>query len=252
MRHCLSAFALSLLIFMHSFGAFASQADSSPTKSDTESPQLLLRQMPKTHPERIILSYYKTADINPDFARWAALSPFLDNALSGDVPIIVQRERNRLERLSSLFDKDELLSVHTQINLQNYSTLREKLVLESFNPKTFFTFSLYDENIALVPKDIAQFNEIDISTTRMNEILQETKGGSFIAELLLKPIHADTQTPFMYHDKPYKLMLADIAEIRFWTRDAEAPKLLWTYRADWYNPRASRALMDLKANEDSQ
>lgn len=207
---------------------------------------LMLNQNAPSHPERVIMAYYHLANARPDLATFASLSPFLDNAQDADIPHIIQREYNRLEQVYAGFDSDEPLFVHTRLSLNNYSTLREVLNLAEFTPQTFFQYSLYGEDVAIVPKDINRFHEIPMPKDRMEDMLSQANSTNIQAELLLKPIHADTNTPFNYNNKSYKLMLADIAEIRFWTTSRGDPKLLWTYRADWYVPKMSADLMKLK------
>ncbi len=145
------------------------------------------------------------------------------------------------------FQRDKRKRV-VQINVQldDYSTLQEVLNLSEFTAKTFFSYSIYGQNVAIIPKDIAKFSGIKITKIEMDEMLAKAGGSEVKAELLLRPAVADAKEKFAIGGTQYWLLLADIGEIRFWNSAAE-PKLLWMYRADWYKPKEDKALMDLKS-----
>lgn len=238
----LRLFAIFFLICMSS-GAMASSA--APTdKSST--PTLLLKKYTPTHPEVLLMAFNKLAQAQPDFLAWAQKSPFLKDAKKSDTDAIVSRENNRLLQVFSALDVSEPLVIHTKINLDDYSTLQGMLNVSEFTPKTFFSYAIYGENIAIVPKDIANFSTLKIPATEMEEMLAKASGNSVNAELLLKPIVADASAPFQIEGRSYRLLLADIGEIRFWSNKPE-PELLWMYRADWFKPKEDKALMNLKS-----
>jgi len=199
-----------------------------------------------THPEKIAMSWYKKAGKTPDFAQWAALSPFLDNAKDSEIGGIISRESNRLSKAYTEFDGDKPLVINTRINMDDYSTINSTLVLDEFSPKTFFAFSIYGENIAIVPRDIKNFGNIPLPKEQMDEMLSKNGQSRMTAEVLLKPTLSDASQPFIHDGKDYKLLLADIAEINFWTLDEKDPQLLWTWRADWYEPKQDQELLELK------
>lgn len=209
-------------------------------------PLLMLTQYPPTHPERIVMAFHKIANMAPDFLSWGKQSPFLKDAKGVDQDAIISRETNRLQRAWSEFDLNDPLVVHTLIHLDNYSSIQEMLYISEFTPKTFFSYALYGENIAIVPKGIAGFSKISITKEQMDDILKKAGGGQVTAELLLKPVVADAKTPFVQNDTSYWLLLAEIGEIRFWSDRGGEPQLLWMNRADWFKPKDDKALMDLK------
>jgi len=218
------------------------QAQQAPK---AEAPAVMLTMMTASHPEHVLLAFEKTAGLQPNFQTWAALSPYLEKANDADVPAIINRESNRLSRAYAEFDLSQPLVVHTTVHLDNYSTINGVLHLNEFTTATFFTYTIYGENVAIVPKDIASFGTLSIPKARMDEMLGKARGSNVTAELLLKPTVADAKTPFEYNHKDYSLLLAEIAEIRLWAPGI-TPQLVWNYRADWYQPKIDQTLMNLK------
>lgn len=237
---------LTLLLTLLFMAPHANAQDAAPeAKPKTAAPTLLLKQYQASHPEKFLLAFNKIAGLQPDFLEWAKKSPFLNDAKESDKDVIVNRESNRLSQAFSGFTPDEPMVVHVDIRFDDYSTLQEVLNLSEFTPKTFFSFSIYDEHVAVVPKDIAKFGTINMPKADMDEILSKAKGSDAKAEILLKPVIADAKETFNIGGTPYWLLLAEIGEIRFWSNEPE-PQLLWMYRADWYKPKEDKALMDLK------
>ncbi|MCB1538698.1 MAG: hypothetical protein H6865_03045 [Rhodospirillales bacterium] len=240
-RFLILAFALVLC------PALVAWADSAPADKSPAPPLLMLAQMQPTHPEHILMIFDKIAGIEPDFAALAGKSPFLNKAKEVDRDSIINRENNRLRQTWADLDSSQPIVVHTSVNLANYSTINEQLTLPEFNPKTFFSFAIYGENIAIVPKDIARFSKIPLTRQQMDEILKKTTSTAATAELILKPAVADAKTPFVHDGKSYWLMLAEIGEIRLWAGKEGDAQLLWMHRADWYKPKEDTSLLNLKS-----
>jgi len=239
----LALFALCLT----AAGAVSPASAQDPKMTMGEGPTLLLKQYAPSHPEHMAIAFYKVAGLAPDYMAWAKESPFLRSAKNMDRDAIVSREDNRLRRAFAEFDMDAPLVVHTNINLDDYSTLQEMLEISEFTPKTFFSYSIYGENIAIIPKGITNFSKLQITADKMNEMLAKSGGNKVKAELLLKPAVADAKEPFVYNHINYWLLLSEIAEIRFWSPKEERPELLWSWRADWYQPKEDNRLLDLKS-----
>ena len=237
--------ALALITVFAAFfmGAWDARAE------DAEAPAAstaFLQQSDASHPERVILAWYKIAGKQPEFEKWAALSPFLDNAKDSDIAPIISRETNRLLRAYAEFDVSAPLVVHTNLKLDDYSTINNAISFDEFSVKTFFAYSLYGENIAIVPRDIKNFSTIPLAKDKMDALLAKAGSSSIVAELKLKPVLADAKAPFAHEGRDYSLLLADIAELSLWTNNPANPQLLWTWRADWYAPKADQTLLNLK------
>lgn len=245
-RALLTAFVLFVSPLAAPIMAMAQDAPVAPQPEAPTPPLLMVQQLEAVHPERVLLAFHKLAGQEPDFLKWAKTSPFLSQTTESDRDAVISREDNRLRQTWSAVDASTPLVVHTRVRFDDYSTLQEMLNLSEFTPKTFFSFSLYDENVAIVPKDIAKFGKIQIKKTQMEDMLKKAGSGEVKAEILLKPVIADAKTPYMQDQKAYWLLLAEIAEIRFWTENSAAPELLWMQRADWYKPKTDTSLLNLK------
>ena len=223
--------------------AHAQEAKATASKA---APVLMLAQDKPTHPEKILLTFYKLAGLAPNFQDWAAKSPFLKGVSSqDDAKVIINRESNRLSQAFSATGGDSVMVVHTSVLFDEYSTLQERLHMSEFTPLTFFSFDMYGQSVAVVPKDITHFSDIKITRAQMDEMLAMAGGGKVTAEFILKPVVADAKTPFIREGRAYWLLLAEIAELRFWSEGAQ-PKLLWMQRADWYKPQESSEPFGLK------
>ncbi len=215
-------------------------------KAKEELVELMTPQAP-SHPEKILIDYQKMADVEPDYVHLASISPFLRNTKPMDADAIKMREENRLRRVYAEADpKNDIIVVHTELPLNQYSTISETLLLPQFSSTTFFRFAAYDKNIALVPKDIDKFAKLEISKQKMNEIIGVTNGGAVRAELFLRPIAADGREPLREGNVDYWLLMGEVAEIRFWSQTAN-PQVVWFYRAPWYKPQQDKKLLDLFA-----
>lgn len=221
------------------------QEETAAAAPKTSAPVLMLKRYEASHPEKFLLAFNKIAGLQPDFLEWAAKSPFLDNAKESDHDAILSRENNRLSQAFSAFDAQEPLVANVKIRLDDYSTLQEVLNLSEFTPKTFFSYSIYGRNVAVVPKGIDKFGKLALPKADMETMLAKSSGSDVVAEILLKPVVADAKATFDIGGTAYWLLLCEIGEIRFWSSDSE-PQLLWMYRADWFKPKEDKALMDLK------
>jgi len=222
------------------------RADNPPARGDITA---LMTRLQPSHPETVLIDYQKMIGLEPDYAGWAAASPYLDSAKSIDVEAIKTREENRLRRAyAEANPKDDILVVHANLPLDQYSTIQGVLVLDAFSPTTFFRYSLYGKSVALVPKDISNFHKIEISQEKMNDILGKVENNRVEAEILLRPIAADGKAPIMQDGQEYWLLMGDICEIRFWGKRNDTTQLVWFYRAPSYTPAQDKKLLDLYAH----
>jgi hypothetical protein len=212
---------------------------------------LFLKNYEPTHPELILMAFNKVGNLNPDFLEWAKQSPFLKTAKDIDKDAIINREANRLTQVYQTVQPDEQLVVHAKISLDNYSTIQEFLTLNEFDSRTFFSYNIYGQNVAIVPKGMNDFHRIKFSKAEMENLLKKANTSQIEAEILLKPIYADVKAPFNRGGKDYWLLLADIGEIRFWTKKSD-PELLWMHRAEWFKPKEDKLLLDLKTGGTTQ
>lgn len=210
----------------------------------------LMTLQTQSHPEKVMIDYQKMINVEPDYVQLASVSPFLRDTKPMDMDAIKMREENRLRRAYAEADpKDDVIVVHTELPLTQYSTISETLLLPEFSGTTFFRYNAYGKNIALVPKDIGKFSKLEISKDKMNEIIGKTQGGPVRAEIFLRPIAADGKEPLKEDTTDYWLLMGEIAEIRFWSLKTAPPQVVWFYRAPWFKPEQDKKLLDLFAGE---
>ncbi len=202
--------------------------------------------MPRTHPEKIVFSQFKLSKDVPDFEAFAANSPFVEKAEEIDKTAMMLSEYNRLSNRFNLYDENQDIVVHTQLKVDQYSSMNNLLVFDELDEKTFFRFSMYGYNVGIVPENVQQFNQIRISPSRATEMFRELSGNQYVtAEFVLKPIYADKKEPFTMNGNDFWLMFARIGEVRLWTNGSRNAKLVWFYHAPWYTPSAQQGLDNL-------
>ena len=204
----------------------------------------------KTNPEVVIFAQYKLAKAIPNIDEFAKSSPRVKKAQDIDKSAVTISEYNRMSNRYNLLNPKTPITVHTQLELDEYSSLQDLIVFDELNDKTYFNYPVYGENIAIVPKKIQRFNRINISKSNAEEMFKKLNGRQFVrAEFILLPEYADRKTPFTKDAIDHWLMLAQIAELRLWTPDDKNPKLLWFYRNPSYNPKDNKALGNLYAKD---
>jgi hypothetical protein len=203
----------------------------------------------RTHPETIVMVAYKLAKKEPSYEQWAPLSPNVEKADSANKETVQRNEMMRLKVGFDTLDITQPIVIQTKISLDKYSTLTGVMGLPEFNSRTYFKYSMYGQNIAIVPKDIVRFSKLQIDQNTINDFLTKTSGNrELLGEILIRPLVSDMNSPFVDEGYSYNLLMGDIAEFRLWGAGSAGPVLLWFYRADWYKPRENKDLLDLKSN----
>lgn len=206
---------------------------------------------PKTNPERVLFAHYKLSKTPPDFDSFAKLSPRVKRAQDIDKSAMAIAEYNRMTNRFNLLNPKEPIVVFTTLELDEYSSLQNIIVFDELDDKTYFKFPVYGENIGVVPKDIKNFNRIRISKESADKMFKDLSGSTKItAEFVLIPEFADRKTPFTFEDTDYWLMLAQIAEVRLWSKlDKTEQTLAWYYRNPNYKPEDKKDLGGLYSGE---
>ena len=239
--------SIAMIVFMvMSPVAFAS--DIMPNENELAAPVMQalpeagilpdVRMFEKTHPQKIIFSQMKLAQMQPDLDELAKASPFVVQAQEIDKSAMIFSEYNRIANSYNLHDPYALLSVHSVIPVDQYSSLQDILVFDEFDETTFFKFNYYGHNVAIVPQGIESFQFLRLSKPSAERFFRELKGsGKAVAEFLLMPFYSDSSKPIEINGVNYWLMAARIAEFRLWSsNDPEKATLLWFYRSPNYSP----------------
>lgn len=247
--------ALQLAIIVN-FTAFAQSddlgpiTDAVPTASSEPMPESGLpaeiKMKPVTHPEKIVFSQMKLGKTTPDFDEMARNSPIYLKAAEMDKAAVMLSEYNRLSNSFNVHNPEQDIVVHAKLRVDQYSSLQNLLVFDELDEKTFFRFQMYGMNIGIVPENIKQFQNIQISPSRANDMFNELRGNPEInAEFILRPTFADGKQPFNYNGNDFWLMFARIGEVRLWTSKSPNAHFIWYYKAPWYTPIMQAGLDDL-------
>lgn len=244
-----------ILLFSLTVNAHAMEEealDLSQAFSDHQ-PLLAVSRRAAITPEEIGMLFHKMTDQDPDFKQWAGNSPRVIDAKIIDRNSTFIKEYNRMKKAFRGFEDDDVITIHVTIDITEYSDQQNLLVLDEFNAQTYFSYPLYGKNYGVIPQGIEQFNMLRMTPDQYRGMRELTGMGSTLtAEILLKPILADPDKPMLLNEKDYWLIMADIAEIRFWTTANHVSQmptagLGWFYRAPDYAPEESDELMDLFA-----
>lgn len=223
-----------------------------PMKGEEVLPDI--QRHPKSNPERVIFTQYKLAKTPAPIDQFAKLSPRVERAQDIDKSAMTISEYNRMTNRYNLMNAKEPVVVYTTLQVDEYSSLQNLIVFDELNDKTFFRYPVYNEYIAIVPKGIEKFGRIHISKPAADKMFKDLSGTKYLtAEFILTPEYADRKTPFSYEDNDYWLMLADIAEVRLWSRiddkNDEENRLVWFYRNPNFKPKDKDGLGGLYSGE---
>lgn len=248
---------LFVALFMLTSPAFAQESDSKPVVETTHAftdhqPLLAVNRRTAIFPEEVGMIFHKMADKTPDFRQWANSSPRVKTAQVIDRNAIFIKEYNRMKSAYRSFEPGQVIPVHVDIDIAAYSDIQNLLVLDAFNERTYFSYNVYGSHYGIIPANIEQFHHMRLTPIEYRGIRELTGSVNTVkAEILLIPRLADSEKPMVLNDKDHWLIMADIAEIRFWgPKHSTLPTqgLGWFYRSPDYTPEENNELMDLFSN----
>jgi len=206
-----------------------------------------VKLQPKTHPEKIIFTQIKLAKDKPDYDRFAKASPNVANAQDIDKNAMALSEYNRISNSFNLHDEKAPLSVQTQVQADEYSSLQNMIIFDEFDKTSFFQFNAYGHHVGIVPEDMEKYSKLALSKLNAERFFRILGGNKNItAEFILVPTYSDNKDPIAMKGKNVWLMFARVGEFRLWSQD-ENPELLWYHRANWYAPQDNTNIQDLYA-----
>jgi hypothetical protein len=209
-------------------------------------PLIPLRLGRNTHSVDIGGIFYTKAQKDPDFRAWVREMPAVKEALDIDRAEIFRREYNRTVKAFREIKTDKDIYVVSKINFDEYSELQGIQIINAFSRETFFRYSAFGENFAVIPNNIHRFHTIAIDPKRRQEMIAKNAyGQTFRVEVIVRIRHVDANKPMAINGQDYWLMLADIGAVRLWTDSDENPELLWRYKADWFIIEDNQELLDL-------
>ncbi len=173
--------------------------------------------------------FYKLSNATPDFTSWAKeTKAYIDAHHFDKEPVLKQQEIKLREVFYNTFE-DQVLNIEIDLDLQNYSTIQEKLFLEEFSADTFFSYTLFGENYAIIVPNIEEYQKHNIS----NEHIIAFSGGGDpvslgVAELEIRPLSADQNKPLNIDGTDYWIMIGKINALTIW--DMQRMNILLTSR----------------------
>ena len=226
----------------------AESIDTSKAFTDHQPLLAVSRKIP-VFPEQVGMIYFKMTEQEPDFRAWAMASPRVATAKIVDRNQTFISEYNRMKKAFRTFQPEDIITVHVELDISQYSDIQNLLVLDQFNERTYFSYNVYGTYYGIIPNGIEKFNLLRLTPMELRGIRELTGVQNTLnAEIVLIPRIADNEKPMTLNDRDHWLIMADIAEIRFWGgKDHPGPTggLGWFYRAEGYEPEENDELMNL-------
>lgn len=169
---------------------------------------------------KVASMFYKLSKATPNFTHWAKKSTaYIDAPHFDKDPVLKQQEIQLREVFYNTFT-DQDLKIEIDMNLQNYSTIQEKMFLEEFSADTFFSYNLYGENYAIIVPNIEEYQQHEISNEEFmvfNDGKDQASSG--IAELEVAPLSANNKRPLNIDGTDYWVMVGKINSLTVWNQD---------------------------------
>lgn len=178
--------------------------------------------------------FYKLAGSTPDFEKWARTSERYHKAPDYDKDIILDEIVMRLREQYYNTFVDEYLHIGSTVSLKNYSAHQEALFFDEIDENTYFSYSAFGEDFAIIVKNIDRFNKIDMPAD-LYALFDNAQNAR--VEFTLRALHAETEEPLLLGQKYYWVVVCDIAQFRIW--DAEKANSLFVENAPWYKDESS-------------
>jgi len=180
--------------------------------------------------EHMAFSYFNLAQIAPNIPSLAI------NNLSGSADHnAIQSEINRLQKLlGDTRPAQQYIIINDFVDFTaKQGAYGERLfVFPAFNAEFFQTASYHDLHLMIAPKDIENFNEIELSEDQINQFMRSFDQEAFIGYALhIRAKHATREKITLEDDIDYNVISGDIAYLAFLDRTGDP---IWQYKAPWY------------------
>ena len=198
--------------------------------------------------EKIGMSFFKLAGLQPDFYRWAPHTHQAQQIPDYDRDFVVLQELSRLQNKFENLDLEDPIIIRTTVKMDNFSQRQGILYLDEINPKTFFRYEVFDLPVIIVMKGINRFSKIKLPPREADFFLNRLRGRDYaIMEIAVLPRRAETEKKVKLSRGNYYPLVSDIVSFSLWTNE-KTPDILWQYRAPWYKPtKNTKDLLQLYA-----
>tara|TARA_B100000686_G_scaffold334513_1_gene401867 strand:+ start:1646 stop:2425 length:780 start_codon:yes stop_codon:yes gene_type:complete len=251
MSHFLSALLVCLLFLSAPAMAQESMGTTSkiPAKPDTAyRPDMSLEELSSEKPPETFASkrtdnitvamlFHKITGQSPDFSNWASQSIPYKNADPTEKNMVMSQVMDKLKTKFALMGYDEPVHVESYITLRQFRPEAGGFFVNEFKNDTYFTYSFDDENYAVIPTDIMDYEFIKLSPEKMEEMAQHiTNKNQLFMRLSLTPLNGDaSEKTRLNNGFENWLMAARVMDIELWSPKDKT--LLWRSNEDFYSQK---------------
>ncbi len=191
--------------------------------------------------EDIVLSFYKTGKIIPNFDRWIRQrAPYIDTPWSLRDKLY-DNELNRLQLAYQNFDTEKndilirtssLLKPSFTEDLEGNKTYSLDAEFKLAPEALYFPYEFIEERIVVLPYNLENIMRSQITEQQYKYIKKNSKNFTQLSTIIrMKPVEADFTKPHKIDGIEQWVFKTKIASIEFWNnRD----NLVWEYTAPWY------------------
>lgn len=183
----------------------------------------------------IAMVFYKITRQTPDFEAWARTMPEYDNAPDHAQSDVLNEISGRLEEQFNLISINEPIHIEKYVTLKQYDAESGGFFINDFKEDTFFTDSFNNQNYAIIPSDLMDYQWISVQPEQQAEIQDHmTDKQQIFMRLSLSPERGDARGPVrLSNEKENWLLSAKILDIEFWSPTDQT--LIWRSNEDFHS-----------------
>lgn len=203
--------------------------------------------------EDVAIAFFKTANVKPDFTKWARESREFKTTAPARVDDFLYKESQRLLRRWNEYDPETTLirvGATVSVVLEHFAkdggeAFRMTMSFDK-GDVTYFPYEFQNYKFAVVPQKIETLLKQAISREQFDLISADFKGatvGSAKMEVQLKPVRSYLRQPYMLDGVEQWMMLTDTVTLAL--KSSRSGAALWTYGAEWYVSPVTREVQEL-------
>lgn len=204
--------------------------------------------------EDVAIAFFKTADTNPDFEKWARDGKGYKTIAPSQAADYLYDEKQRLMRLWKKYDGDNaMIDINTNVDIDLKTTADEDgnqfywmYINFGKDSSVYFPFTYLEYKIAVIPQMIETMTIQKLQKEQFLLMQQEFDGkvrGQGSLSLQLKPVKAYIHQPYNIDGQDQWALLTDVATMSIKSHRTNAP--YWNYSAQWYMSPVREELNDL-------
>lgn len=181
-----------------------------------------------TAPGYVAMLYHRLTEKKPDFDAWARASDAYVKANDFDRDLVLREKSEEAARAYHLITFDDPIVIELPVTLSAYSRQRQGYLVENFKSDTFYSFHFLDQDYALVPLDLMDYQWLGMNDDQAaRSVAQKIARDEGRARMYLwvTPVSADREKPMQIADKSYWLLSGKVKRLQIF--DKTGDKLLW-------------------------